>query len=106
MESIKKIKLAFPDLPAGFYDVLSERIKSKGFSDERLNDAVNHVIDTCKYPKPTVANFISFGGKKATHVTYQFVGSEPITVSVERYMEIKDEIKNNTFAKEPKYITK
>ena len=55
-----KLKNTFPALPKGFYDVLNDRIKEKGFSDQRLMDAVNHVIDTCVYPTPTIANIISF----------------------------------------------
>ena len=57
---IKKVKDAFPDLPAGFYSVFSERIVNEQFTDRRLIDAVNHVVDTCIYPRPTVAQFISW----------------------------------------------
>ena len=63
IENIAKIKFAFPSLPLEFYDVLSDRIKAQGFSDARLQDAVNHVIDTCHYPTPTIADFISFDKK-------------------------------------------
>jgi hypothetical protein len=55
-----EIAKAFPQLPGGFYEVLNRRLKEKEFTDERLKDAVNHVIDTCQYPVPTVANFISY----------------------------------------------
>jgi len=58
--SVAKIKAAFPALPGGFYDTLAERITANGFCDERLRDAVNHVIDNCPYPTPTIANFISY----------------------------------------------
>jgi hypothetical protein len=60
IDNVSKIKKAFPTLPTGFYDILSDRIKDKGFCDERLTDAVNHVIDNCPYPTPTIANFISY----------------------------------------------
>ena len=55
-----KIKNSFPSLPEGFYEIFSERILDCGFTDDRLNDAVNNVIDTCIYPTPTIAQFISF----------------------------------------------
>jgi len=55
-----KIKNSFPALPEGFYEIFSERILDCGFTDDRLNDAVNNVIDTCVYPTPTIAQFISF----------------------------------------------
>lgn len=60
IDSVKKMKQAFPGLTPGFYDVLADRVKENKFSDQRLMDAVNHVIDTCIYPTPTIANFISF----------------------------------------------
>lgn len=59
-EAVKKIKDAFPDLPDGFHDILSDRVLELGFSDERFLDAVKHVIDTCEYPTPTVAKFVSY----------------------------------------------
>lgn len=60
MKNTVKIKNAFPTLPVEFYDILFERLRAKGFSDEKLDDAVNRVIDTCKYPTPTVAHFMSY----------------------------------------------
>ena len=56
------IKKAFPSLPKSFYEIFIERLKANGFTDEKLNKAINHVIDNCKYPTPTIANFISFDG--------------------------------------------
>ena len=67
--SIKKIMGAFPELPNEFYDILSERIVDAGFSDERLIDGINNVIDTCMYPRPTIAQFISWD-KKVPMFTY------------------------------------
>lgn len=60
IKNVSKIKMSFPSLPAEFYDVFSDRIKDNGFSNERLNDAVNHVVDNCIYPVPTIAQFIAF----------------------------------------------
>jgi hypothetical protein len=55
-----KVKKAFPDLPSEFFEIFQEMIKSEGFTDERLFDAVDNVIKTCLYPKPTIAQFISW----------------------------------------------
>ena len=60
LEQNIEIAKSFPQLPAVFYEVLNRRLAEKGFTDQRLKDAVNHVIDTCQYPVPTVANFISY----------------------------------------------
>jgi hypothetical protein len=60
IDSVSNIKKAFPLLPIDFYDKFIDRIKANGFSNERLIDSINHVIDTCSYPTPTIAQFISF----------------------------------------------
>lgn len=61
--SVAKIKKSFPSLPEGFYEIFAERLKANSFTDDRLKDAVAHVIDICPYPTPTIANFISFDKK-------------------------------------------
>jgi len=63
IQSIARIKKSFPSLPVGFYEIFSERLKANGFNDERLQDATANVIDTCVYPTPTIAQFISFDKK-------------------------------------------
>ena len=55
-----KVRQAFPSLPVEFFDILSDRVKENGFSDQRLKDSVTNVIDNCIYPTPTIAQFISF----------------------------------------------
>ena len=70
IECVAKIKKAFPALPIDFYEVFRERIRNTNFSDKRLVDAVNFVIDNCIYPTPTIANFISFD-KKYKIYTYE-----------------------------------
>lgn len=69
VEQTTRVLQAFPSLPNSFADLLIERVKDKGFSDDRLRDAVNHVIDTCPYPTPTLANFLSFD-KRIKILTY------------------------------------
>lgn len=64
VDNIRRIKSAFPDLPAEFYDVFTDMIQQDKFTDARLKDAVNHVIRTCIYPRPTIAQFISYDKRK------------------------------------------
>ena len=59
-EQNKRIITAFPQLSSGFYEIFVERLTERKFTDQRLIDAVSHVIDTCPYPIPTVANFLSY----------------------------------------------
>ena len=70
INGITRIKKAFPSLPIEFYEILKERIQSKGFTDKRFADAVNSVIDTCVYPTPTIAQFISWD-KRIPMFTYE-----------------------------------
>jgi len=58
-----KVKKAFPELPSDFFEIFQEMIKLEGFTDERLLDAVDNVIKTCVYPKPTIAQFLSWDMK-------------------------------------------
>lgn len=58
--NIASIKKAFPALPKPYFDILIDRIKANNFTNQRLNDAVNFVLDNNIYPTPTIAQFISF----------------------------------------------
>tara|TARA_R110000850_G_scaffold145012_2_gene267082 strand:- start:5 stop:460 length:456 start_codon:yes stop_codon:yes gene_type:complete len=55
-----KILAAFEKTDAMFTDLLTESLKRNGFTDERFTDAVNYVIDHCRYPKPSIADFVSY----------------------------------------------
>lgn len=68
----KKVKAAFPQLPQGFYDVLADRLKANKFTDQRLQDAVNHLVDNFRYPTPTIADIVSFD-KRIKLYTYSQV---------------------------------
>lgn len=69
IEGVAIIQKSFPSLPIGFYEIFKERIKANNFTDERLMDAISNVIDTCVYPTPTIAQFISWD-KKIKIYTY------------------------------------
>ena len=60
VRNFARIKACFPAISPEFYKVLMERIKEKGFSDDRLSDSVNNLIDNFQYPNPTLANILSF----------------------------------------------
>lgn len=69
-KAVGRLSKAFPGLTEGFHDVFADRIKEIGFSNDRLMDAVNHVIDNCQYPQPTIAQFIGFD-KRVKMYDYQ-----------------------------------
>ena len=52
VRNFARIKACFPAISPEFYKILLERLKEKGFSDERLSDSVNNLIDNFQYPNP------------------------------------------------------
>ncbi|MFA5458012.1 MAG: hypothetical protein WC261_10320 [Synergistaceae bacterium] len=89
----KTIRDAFPELPSGFYDVLAERIKEKGFTDRRLADAVGHVVDTCIYPRPTIANFIGYDRQIRLYTYQEMLARGPEAWSTHRPLQLPDQEK-------------
>lgn len=67
-----KIKEAFPTLPIEFYNILCERLKEKKFTVVQITEAVNGVIDTCKYPTPTIAHFIGYIEENSCPFNFSF----------------------------------
>ena len=72
--SLKKLKEAFPRMQPAFFNLLSERIIVNGFSDKRLADAVNNVIDNFEYKELNVSDIIKFDRKVKMH-TYAEVAA-------------------------------
>jgi hypothetical protein len=68
--NVLKLKKTFPALPKEFYEILQDRLMENNFTDQKLTDSVNHVIDTFIYPNPTIANFLSYT-KDVRLYTYQ-----------------------------------
>lgn len=60
---VKKLVAAFPDVKNDFLIVLVERMIDKKFTKERVKEAINHVIDTNPYQRPSIADIISFDRK-------------------------------------------
>lgn len=60
---VKKLMAAFPDVKSDFLIVLVERMIDKNFTKERVKEAINHVIDTNPYKRPSIADIISFDRK-------------------------------------------
>jgi hypothetical protein len=71
-KNLKKLQAAFPKMLPVFFNLLSERLIANGFSDERLSDAVNSVIDNFSYKELNISDIIRFD-KKIKLYTYQEV---------------------------------
>lgn len=55
-----KLQKAFPALSAEFFEVLMERVRDLGFTNERLTHAINRTIDTCLYPTFPIAQILNY----------------------------------------------
>ena len=69
-----KLREAFPRQSDAFFDILTERIIANGFSDKRLADAINNVIDNFHYKELTIADIIQHD-KRVKIYTYQEVAA-------------------------------
>ena len=68
--NIAKLEMAFPKMQRDFFKILLERIDANNFSNKRLENAVNYVIDKFQYKELNVADIISWD-RKINIYTYQ-----------------------------------
>ena len=61
--NIAKLEMAFPKMQGEFFKILLERIDANNFSNKRLENAVNYVIDKFQYKELNVADVISWDRK-------------------------------------------
>lgn len=72
LQNINRLKTSFPKMSDDFFNILSERLSDNGFSDERMKDAVNYVIDNFQYKELNVSDIIKFD-KRVKLYTYNEV---------------------------------
>ena len=68
--NIAKLEMAFPKMQSDFFKILLDRIDANSFSNKRLENAVNYVIDRFQYKELNVADIISWD-KKINIYTHQ-----------------------------------
>ena len=61
--NIAKLEMAFPKMQGEFFKILLERLDANNFSNKRLENAVNYVIDKFRYKELNVADIISWDRK-------------------------------------------
>lgn len=72
LQSVNRLKVAFPKMSDEFFNVLSERIVANNFCNDRLKDAVNYVLDNFQYKELNVSDVIKFD-KRAKLYSYNDV---------------------------------
>ena len=73
--AIKRLRGAFPKMGGEFFDILYERIDKNKFTKQRLEDAVNNVLDNFRYKELNVADIISYD-KRVRLYTYTQICDE------------------------------
>lgn len=58
-QSVHKLSVAFPQMSQDFFNLLVERIAKTNMSSQRLEFAVNRVLDTFTYKQLTIADILS-----------------------------------------------
>jgi len=71
-----KLTTVFPALEDEFINVLTERIVANGFTNERLIDAVNNLIDNFKYRRPSIADIIAFDCRIKLYTRREFMDAQ------------------------------
>ena len=71
VNACKSISVCF-DVTNDYIALLADRMIAFDFTKQRVQDAVNHVISNCKYPKPTIAQFLSFDKKQRLYNYQQY----------------------------------
>ena len=66
---MKRLKVAFPKMGNEFFNLLSERVVDNGFSSDRLNHAINYVLDNFQYKELNISDIIRFD-RRAKLYTY------------------------------------
>lgn len=57
---MKRLKVAFPKMGNEFFNLLAERVVDNGFTSDRLNHAINHVLDNFQYKELNISDIIRF----------------------------------------------
>lgn len=60
LEQIKRLYICFPDTNKEIFKELFNRIKANEFTEKRLQDAIDNIIDTHTFKTITVADVISY----------------------------------------------
>ncbi|WP_019540586.1 hypothetical protein [Proteiniphilum acetatigenes] len=95
-QSTNRLKAAFPKMSDQFFNLLSERIIANDFTENRLIDAINHVIDNFAYKELNISDVIRFD-RKVKLYTYPEV-SDLVTAGKASFSDFEiREIDGKTF---------
>ena len=62
-KNMRRLQSAFPKQGKEFFNLLAERLIANGFTDDRLTDAVNNVIDNFRYKELNISDIVQFDNR-------------------------------------------
>ena len=68
---MKQLRVAFPRMETNFFDLLTSRIINNDFSEKRLKDAVNYVLDNFQYKELNISDIIKFDRRVKLHTYHE-----------------------------------
>jgi hypothetical protein len=62
--AVNRLRDCYPETSSGVFDVIIERIKANHWGDERIRDAIDHLVETHVYATINPANILSWDKRK------------------------------------------
>lgn len=95
---MNRLKAAFHKMASNndFFDLLSERVVANGFSNERLKDAINQILDNFQYKELVISDIIKYDRKIKLYTYSEVVNMVTKGLATWPDFEIK-EINGNHF---------
>lgn len=90
--AVAKLTMSYPQVTEQFYGVLCSRWKEERWSAQRIKDAIENLIDTCKYPTFSIGQIMSYDRpvKLYTHGGYMWLISNGLAQDRDACGELSD----------------
>lgn len=72
VQSQLRLHAVFPRMGEDFFNLLTERLIENNFSDQKLTDATNHLIDNFQYKELNIADILRFDRAKKIYTYSEF----------------------------------
>jgi hypothetical protein len=71
-----KLCSAFPKMESGFWSILAERIVANNFTQERIKQSVEYVLDNFQYKELNIADVIKFDKRVKLYTGNEFMNAQ------------------------------
>jgi hypothetical protein len=71
--ALKTLQACYPDTNAMVFEIILERLKSNEWGNDKIKDAINHLIETHVYKTINPANILTFDRKRKLYSYNQMI---------------------------------